>query len=170
MGISRRARAFRRVQLSRRCLALAAVAALGCGRSLMPLPAPETGTMVAPSDTALAFQRRVDGFYLRLAHRRFNTLETFNDFILRDHFRTPDLFFDYYADLAQSLDEANFDKSRPLDARLEEFLFENERVARVRVRFQGLDGRPLWPGKAQLIRVDRWEFADGSWWILPGKL
>jgi len=161
------------VRASRRSGLAAAVAlvfALGCGRSLMPLRAPETGATVVSSDTALAFQRRADGFYMRLAHRRFNTLETFNDFILRDHFRTPDLFFDYYADLAQSLDEAHFDKSRPLDARLDEFLFENERVARVRVRLVGLDGRPLRPGKTRLVRVDRWEFVDGSWWILPGKL
>jgi len=137
---------------------------------MAPLSAPETGAVVVASDTALSFQKRADGFYLRLAHRRLNSLETFNDFILRDHFQTPDLFFDYYADLAQAFTDSHFDKSRPFEVRVEEFLFEDGRTARVRVRFAGWDGRPLRPGSAVIVRVDRWEWADGTWWIRPGKL
>jgi hypothetical protein len=122
------------------------------------------------SEAALTFQKRADGFYLRLTHRRFNTLETFNDFVLRDHFQSPDLFFDYYADLAQALSDAHFDKSRPFGVRVEEFLFEDGRTARVQVRFQGWDGRPLRPGATDLVRIDRWDWADGTWWLHPGKL
>ncbi len=134
------------------------------------------------SDAALSLQRRADGFYLRLAQRRFNTLETYNDFILRDHFRTLDLFFDYYADLAQALDEAHFQRSRPLLVEVQEYLFEGEQTALVQVSFQGRDDRPIWsfarllvvpfffPKGTSLVRIDRWELADGTWWIRPGKL
>jgi hypothetical protein len=123
------------------------LAVTACGGRLDRIPAPEGGGVTVDSDAALEFQRRADGFYLRLAHRRFNTLETFNDFVLRDHFQSPDLFFDYYADL-----------------------FEDAQTARVQVRFEGWDGRPLRPGTAALVRVDRWDWADGTWWLHPGKL
>jgi hypothetical protein len=150
--------------------AAVAITLAACGGRLVPLDAPEGGAVVVASDAALSFQKRVDGFYLRLAHRRLNSLETFNDFILRDHFQTPDLFFDYYADLAQAFSDAHFEQSRPFEVGVEEFLFEDGRTARVRVRFAGWDGRPLRPGRSETVRVDRWEWVDGTWWIRPGKL
>lgn len=134
------------------------------------IPAPEGGGTVVSSDAALSLQRRADGFYLRLARRRFNTLETYNDFILRDYFRTPDLFFDYYADLAQALDDAHFERSRPMFVEVQEFLFEGEQTVQVQVLFRGWDDRPLNPFRTSLIRIDRWEKAEGRWWIRPGKL
>jgi hypothetical protein len=146
------------------------LALLGCGRVRGVLFAPEGTGVVVSSDEALQFRRRIDGFYPRLAHRRFNALETFNDFILRDHFQTPDLFFDYYADLAQALDVARFEKSRPYEVLIQEFLFENVRTARVQVRFTGWDDRPLRPGSTRLVRIDRWHWDEGTWWIRPGKL
>jgi hypothetical protein len=149
---------------------LALAAAFGCVRSFPPIPAPEGGAVAVASDVALSFQKRTDGFYLRLAHRRFNTLETFSDFILRDYFQSPDLFFDYYADLADSLERAHFDKSRPILVRIESFLFESPGAAQVLVHLEGWDGRPLWPGRVALSRVDRWEWADDTWWLHPGKL
>ena len=154
----------------RRLAALLVGGVIGCTTALSPIPVAEHGGVVVASNSALSFQRRVDGFYLRLVHRRFNTLETFNDFILRDHFQSPDAFFDYYADLAQSLHEARFDRTRPTDVQVEEFLFENRFIAQVQVRFVGEDRRPLNPGRAVLIRLDRWERIDGRWWIRPGKL
>ena len=150
--------------------ALLVAGALGCGTAMTPIPTAERGGVVVASNAALSFQRRADGFYLRLVHRRFNTLETFNDFILRDHFQSPDLFFDYYADLAQSLARANFERSRPEQVVVEDFAFEDARTARVQVRFVGRDGRPLRPGRTQLVRVDRWERVEGTWWVRPGKL
>ena len=153
------------------CAAVAVVLAVtACGGRLARIPAPEGGAVAVDSDAALEFQKRTDGFYLRLAHRRFNTLETFNDFVLRDHFQSPDLFFDYYADLAQALTDSHFDKSRPFGVRVDGFLFEDARTARVQVRFDGRDGRPLRPGNTELIRLDRWDWADGTWWLHPGKL
>ena len=143
---------------------------LGCVGSGPRLPAPEGGGVMVSPDTAVSFQRRAEGFYLRLAFRRFDTLETFDDFILRDHFQNPDLFFDYYADLAQSLGAAHFEKRRPESVRIDQFIFEDSGTVRVLVIFKGADGRPLRPGSTQLERIDRWEWQAGTWWIRPGKV
>jgi transposase len=153
-----------------RRLALVLIAALGCAGDPGPLPAPEGGSVAVDAELALGLRHRAEGFYLRLAHRRFDTLETYNDNIMRDYFQSLDLFFDYYADLAEDLLDADFDKSRPYAVEVLEFLFENPQTAQVLVRFRGFDGRPLRPGSRQLIRTDRWEWADGTWWIRPGKL
>jgi hypothetical protein len=149
--------------------ALLALAALACAGA-EPLPAPDTGAVAVDSNAAFALERRATGFYLRLADRRFNSLETYHDFITRSHFRTPELFLDYYADLAESLGSAHFEQDRPDHVQIEEFLFEDALTARVQVRFRGLDSRPLRPGHVDLVRVDRWEWADGTWWIRPGRV
>ena len=109
-------------------------------------------------------------FYGRLENRRFNSLETYNDRIMREHFRSGALFLDYYADLAQAFAEAHFEKRRPQRIEVQEFLFEDPGHARVEVRFVGRDDRPLRPGSVDLVRIDRWEWAEGTWWIQPGKL
>lgn len=150
-------------------LLLVLVLALAACAGPPGLDAPHGGVAVAP-EVALALRHRVDGFYLRLAHRRFDTLETYNDFIMRDHFASLDLFFDYYADLSEDLVAANFERSRPAEVSVLEFLFENPETAYVLVRFRGNDGRPLRPGTVQLVRIDRWEWADGAWRVRPGKL
>jgi hypothetical protein len=124
---------------------------------------------VDPQD-ALAFQERAESFYRRLIQRRFNALETFNDPFLREHFRTLDRFFDYYASLATALDEANFEKSRPTTVAVLEFVFESESAVRVLVHFRGDDDRPLRPNQVDLVRLDRWERDDARWWVTPGKL
>ena len=154
--------------MRRFAILLALVLATACA-SAPTLDAPRGAVPVAP-EAALALRHRVDGFYLRLAHRRFDTLETYNDFIMRDHFASLDLFFDYYADLAEDLAEARFERSRPTGVEVLEFLFEDPKTAQVLVRFVGDDGRPLRPGSVDLVRTDRWEFADGTWWLRPGKV
>lgn len=151
-------------------LLLVALLGLVSCRATPPLPLPEGGAIAVASDTALNLRRRADGFYLRLAHRRFNSLETFSDRIMREHFRSPTLFLDYYADLAQDFADANFEKRRPQRIEVLELLFENPGQARVQVRFVGADDRPLRPGAVELVRVDRWEWADGTWWVVPGKI
>ena len=149
-------------------LAIALAIATACAGPPV-LDAPHGGVTVAP-EVALGLRHRVDGFYLRLAHRRFDTLETYNDFIMRDHFASLDLFFDYYADLAEDLTAARFDRNRPTDVQVLEFVFEDANTAQVLVCFIGDDGRPLRPGSVELVRTDRWEFADGAWWLRPGKV
>ena len=160
-----------------RCACAAALATLvlgsfgsGCAFTAPRLEIGEAGSVVVASERALGLRRRAEGFYLRLAHRRFNTLETYNDYIMRDHFTSLDLFFDYYADVAQSLIEADFEKSRPFAVEVLEFVFEDSDTAQVLVHFHGYDDRPLRPGRTELLRADRWEWADDTWWIRPGKL
>ena len=150
------------------CAALAGI--LGACSSPPQLPAPETGSVAVASQTALVLQRRAQGFYLRLQNRRFNSLETYHDFIMRGHFQTPELFLDYYAELAESLAEAHFERGRPIEVEIEQYLFEDAQSARIQVRYVGGDDRPLRPGLVSLVRVDRWRFADGNWWIQPEKV
>ena len=52
-------------------------------------------------------------FYSRVSNRRFNSISTFHDPALREFFKTPEAFADYYADLAQDLTVAHFDYNRP---------------------------------------------------------
>ena len=90
--------------------------------------------------------------------------------MLRQHFRSIDLFFDYYADLAQQLADSYFEKTRPHVVQVQEFVFEDPHRVRVQIRFVGDDRRPMRIGRTSLIRLDRWERADGAWWLIPGKL
>jgi hypothetical protein len=145
--------------------------ALGCGPSIGHIAPPESGSVAVGPGTALAFQARADAFYERLIRRRFNALETFNDPYLREHFRSVDRFFDYYASLATDLDDAHFQKSRPRKVRVQEFVFASPTEARVLVLFTGKDDRPL-RGLADvgLLRLDRWERSEDRWWVTPGKL
>jgi hypothetical protein len=155
----------------RRTLGVLALAlALACAGEGGPIPLPEgSGADPAP-EVVLGFYSRAESFYARLAKRRLNALETFNDVFLREHFRSKDAFFDYYADLAHQLDLAHFEKSRPNGVELEEFVFETKDLAWVQVRFRGADDRPMRPDSTTLVRRDRWELGDGSWSIIPGKL
>jgi hypothetical protein len=156
--------------MSIRALAtLLALALCACGGAA-PLEPPPGGSVVVASQTAFDLQRRASGFYLRLQQRRFNSLETYHDFIMRGHFKTPELFLDYYADLAEGLVDAHFERGKPIHVEVEQFLFEDAQTARVQVRFVGEDDRPLRPGHVSLVRVDRWQFTDGAWWIRPERV
>ncbi len=152
---------------------LAALLFVGCAPVWVPLPAAEgvaEPTRLLNEAETLAFRQRIHAFYQRLVRRRFNTLETFNDPVLRDTFRSLDLFFDYYADFAQALSGAHFEKSRPNVAVVLDFTFDSAQQARVLVRFSGKDGRPLRFGTVYLDRTDRWERADDRWWVAPEQL
>ena len=132
---------------------------------------PEPAAMVEVSpELALALHQGTDAFYGRLVQRRVNTLETFNDPLLRQYFRSEDLFFDYYAELAQSLADAHFEKSRPFAVEVEELIFESDALAHVQVVFRGYDNRPLRPNRVALVRRDQWQFEKDAWSITPGKL
>ena len=140
----------------------------GCAGS-RPLPPPEQPVEVDAAALS-GFVARIDSFYQLLPGRRFNTLDTFHDPALRGYFRSEDRFFDYYADLSQGLELAHFAKSRPDLARVVEFVFDASDRARVQVVLRGEDGRPLRPDTTDLIRIDRWEWAEENWWIAPEKL
>jgi hypothetical protein len=115
-------------------------------------------------DAALGFYTRAEAFYARLAKRRLNALETFNDPFLRGHFRSKDAFFDYYADLAHQLDLAHFEKSRPSGVEVEEFVFETSSLA---------GAGPPAPTTADAPRCDDagpprpLGARHGAWWLIP---
>ena len=154
----------------RLAILIALLPCVACAARSPHLPEPPSGSVGVAGEYAIEFLDRVETFYSRLIQRRFNTLETFNDAVLRDHFQSPDVFFDFYADLAQTLYEANFERAKPTEVQVEEFVFESRFRARVQVRFLGEDSRPLRPGTTALIRQDLWERVDERWWIQPTKL
>ena len=165
----RGAPAGRPVALGKAALAAALFLAVGCTHD-GPVPEPPGGSVAVSPETSLSFYLQANVFYARLVQRRFNTLETFNDPVLRDPFRTENRFFDYYADLAQSLRSAHFERSEPIEVAIQGFIFESSERVRVQIRFLGEDNRPLRPNKVSLVRLDQWERADGRWWMTPGKL
>ena len=132
-------------------------------------PAP-AAPMASSDEAVLGFQERADAFYQRLAQRRFNTLATYNDPMLRGYFESQEAYSDYYAHLAQELTDAHFEKNRPLSAELQEFMLDGPTRARVRFRLVGKSGRPFRFWSTSIEREDVWVQAGGRWWIVPGKL
>jgi len=135
-------------------------------------PAPDLamGIHVVDHRAIVEFQERAQAFYDRLSLRRFNTHATYADAVLREHFRTEQAFFDYYADLAHSLDQARFEKNRTVVAEVKEFALEAPGRARVAILLRGDNARALRYWTAAVERVDLWERVDGTWWLAPGKL
>ena len=158
----------RRAAAAATALALLASSA-GC-LSAGPVPETLAGSVPVSPAASLAFYMQASGFYQSLVQRRFNTLETFNDPLLRDQFQNESRFFDYYADLADNLNRADFERSRPVQVEIQDFIFENPWLVHVQLRFVGEDDRPLRPKKTTLGRLDRWERVDGRWWLAPEKL
>jgi hypothetical protein len=164
--------------MSSRCSALAlalcaALAATGCSfwRGGNAVPADESfGVEVVEGPAIVEFHRRAATFYGRLAQRRFNVIATYRDQVLRDYFRTDRSFADYYADFAEELEAASFERNLPTGLEVLEFRFEGPGDARVRVRIDGRNGKPLRVGGVDIEREDRWERVGGTWWIVPGKL
>jgi hypothetical protein len=160
----------------RRAAALAAAwLALGCGgwppfagAGTTP-PGAEQGIELVEDPAVLGFYERASAFYGRLARRRFDSIETYQDEALRDFFRNETAYADYYADLTGALVDAHVEKNRPLSLEVLEVRLEGPGRARVDTRITGADGRPLRPGNVHLVRSDRWERIDGAWRIEPGR-
>ncbi len=147
---------------------------LDTGCFLMPRtgvrPDLDFGLQRVESDAVIQFHARASSFYARLARRRFNSRATYRDERLRAFFETEVAFADYYADLAQALFEADFERSRPLSLEVLEFRFDAPGEARVQVRLTGDNARPLRPWRRVLEREDRWERREGRWSLVPGKI
>jgi hypothetical protein len=109
-------------------------------------------------------------FYTRILNRRFNSIATYHDPALRELFGAPEAFADYFAALADALEEAHFDALRPTSLDLEQIDVLEPDVALVTVRYRGENSLPLRWWTVDLTRTDRWERSDGRWWIIPGKL
>lgn len=135
-----------------------------------PQPDLSRGVEVVDEFAILEFQERAQAFYDRLSLRRFNTHATYTDPVLRDHFRDDAAFFDYYADLAHSLDQEVAEQNRVLVAEVKEFALEGPGRARVQVRLRSNNGKPLRYWTVVSERIDIWERVDGTWWVVPGKI
>ncbi|HUG36322.1 MAG TPA: hypothetical protein VML54_05195 [Candidatus Limnocylindrales bacterium] len=163
-------------RLSLAATALALCAALGCANPFGgrgepgPRPDPSYGVQEVEAEGIVAFYERASSFYGRLALRRFNSLGTYRDETLREFFRTHSAFSDYYADLAQALAEAHFERNRPLTLDVVEMRLSGPGEAEVVTRIVGDHGLPLRWWSTRLERVDRWERIQGQWWVVPSKL
>jgi len=151
-------------------LVAATLAVSACRGAHGPAPDPSYGVEVLQSGPEVAFVGRANAFYDKLLLRRFNTIATFEDPSLRQYFQNENAFADYYADLAQALVDAHFERNQPLAAEVEEFALEAPDRARVSFRLAGRNGLPLRFWKTSVERTDRWQRVDGQWWIIPGKL
>ena len=160
-----------------RAAPLLALALLGIGCSLWPFahdapgpaPDPAQGIELVDDPGVIQFYERASTFYTRLARRRFDSIETYQDEALRGYFSSEATFTDYYAELAGALVEAHFEKNRPVALEVLELRLEGPGRGHVHARIVGEDGRPLRPGKVSLERNDRWERVEGVWQIVPGR-
>ena len=109
-------------------------------------------------------------FYGRITDRRFNSLATYEDPALREFFRTDEAFSDYYAAFAEALDRANFEFNRPTAIRLHSMRRSGPNRVPVRIDFRGANAKPLRFWSTHVIRTDRWEYSNGRWWVVPGKV
>jgi hypothetical protein len=109
-------------------------------------------------------------YYQRMVDRRFNSKATFDDPGLREFFRSGDAFADYYAALAEALERANFESHRPTVINLLGIERDGRNAANVRVYIKGENGLPLRWWSTDIVRDDRWEYANGRWWVIPGKV
>lgn len=109
-------------------------------------------------------------FYERTTNRRVNSKATFDDPALREFFHDPAAFADYYANLVEALDRAYFESHKPTAVKLVRIeRLAPKRVA-IEVTFRGENRKPLRFWTTHVTRTDEWEFADGRWWIIPGKV
>lgn len=131
-------------------------------------PARMSEVEVVNSTEVADFYAHATEFYRRLEGRRFNSVASFRDAGLREYFGSEQSFTDYYADLADDLSTASFERSVPLQTEVQEFLVDGPGRARVKIRIVGEDGRPMRFWATAMDREDRWERRDGRWWVVPG--
>jgi len=160
----------------KRALRALATALLVSGCSLWPrgdapevAPDPAQGIELVEDPAVVELYERAVAFYDRLARRRFDSVETYQDELLRGYFGSEEAYADYYADLAGALVEAHFAQNRPVALTVLELRLEGPGRGRVQAEFVGEDGRPLRPGQVRLERTDRWERIEGVWRIAPGR-
>jgi len=109
-------------------------------------------------------------FYERITNRRVNSKATFDDPALREFFHDPSAFADYYANLVEALDRAYFESHKPTAVKLIRIERTAPKRAKVEVMLRGENRKPLRFWSTYVTRVDDWEFAQGRWWIIPGKV
>jgi len=109
-------------------------------------------------------------FYERITSRRFNSRATFEDPSIRQFFPGVAAYSDYYAALVDALDRAHVRHTRPNRVALLDLGSIGEGSLRLELRFVGDNDLPLRFWSAVLERADEWQWRDGRWWVVPGKI
>jgi len=123
-----------------------------------------------PTQAAASLLPISEIFYSRVTSRRFNSRATFEDPSVRQFFPTVSAYSDYYAALVDALDLAHLENYRPNSVELLEIERNPSGSLRLAVRFVGDNDLPLRWWSAVLVRNDEWQWRDGRWWIVPGKV
>ena len=161
-----------RVECSVALAVLAVALLLACASPTAPLPRrsePMLGHQGESSEVA-SLEALARIFYLRVSNRRFNSIATYHDPALREFFRSPEAFSDYFADFVDELTWARFRAERATSAWLLGIEAEGPARFKVIVLFEGRHALPLRWWKVKLVREDLWERIEGRWWLIPGKL
>jgi hypothetical protein len=109
-------------------------------------------------------------FYERIASRRFNSRATFDDPSVRQFFPSIPAYSDYYASLADVLDRGNIRNNQPTRIELLGLSSPAAGVLKLSLRFVGRNDLPLRWWNASVLRTDEWQWQNGRWWVVPGKV
>jgi hypothetical protein len=109
-------------------------------------------------------------FYGRITSRRFNSRATFEDPSVRELFPSLAAYSDYYAALVDALDGAYIEYDRPTRVELLGIEFDEKGQIWLKIRFTGRNDLPLRWWNATLVRKDQWQWREGRWWVVPGKV
>ena len=123
-----------------------------------------------PTTAAASLLPLSEIFYSRITSRRFNSRATFEDPSVRQFFPSVSAYSDYYAALVDALDLAYIEYYRPHTVELLEIERNPSGSLRLQVRFVGNNDLPLRWWSAALVRRDEWQWRDGRWWVVPGKV
>ena len=123
-----------------------------------------------PTQAAASLLPLSEIFYSRITSRRFNSRASFEDPSIRQFFPTLSAYSDYYAALVDALDLAYIENYRPNSVELLDVERNPSGSLRLEVRFVGNNDLPLRWWSAALVRHDEWQWRDGRWWIVPGKV
>ena len=130
---------------------------------------PRFGIELVDDAAVLEFHERASAFYGRLAHRRFNSIETFRTRCCASS-SAPSALLGLLRRLAQEPDDAHFEQNRPLALEVLEFRFEGPGRRAGRDPHHGRE-RPAAAARHRATSTARTagSAVDGTWWIVPGR-
>lgn len=123
-----------------------------------------------PAAAQSAFLPLSQVFYERIASRRFNSRATFDDPSVRQFFPSVAAYSDYYASLVDVLDRGNIRNNQPTRIELLGLSSTADGVLKLSLRFVGRNDLPLRWWNASVLRTDEWQWRNGRWWVVPGKV
>jgi hypothetical protein len=136
----------------------------------LPAGQREQALAALPQDAQRTLLPLSEIFYARITSRRFNSRATFEDPSVRQFFPSLSAYSDYYAALADALETAHIEYSRPYRVDLLGLERLEDGSLRLDLRFVGENDLPLRWWRATLQRSDQWQWRDGRWWVVPGKV